>query len=128
MTLTLVRGLPGSGKSTYAKTLNCFHIEADMFHMNDGTYEFDAANLKKAHELCQKFAKTVLESGADVVVSNTFTQYWELKPYIDMALQLQASIKVVEMKEDYGNVHNVPSEVISTMKERWEEIDLSLLS
>jgi predicted kinase len=41
-TLTIVRGLPGSGKSTYAKSLNVFHIEADMFCMKDGKYEFDA--------------------------------------------------------------------------------------
>jgi predicted kinase len=125
--LIIVRGLPGSGKSTYAKKLGCLHLEADMFHVQDGAYKFDFTNLKKAHELCQKICREILESGADVVVSNTFVKNWEVEPYLDMAKYFQATVELVEMKGQYGNIHDVPSDIISKMKENWEEIDLSLL-
>ena len=39
--LFLLRGLPGSGKSTLAKSLGGKHIEADMFFMIDGEYQFN---------------------------------------------------------------------------------------
>ncbi len=46
-TLTLVRGLPGSGKSTYAKTLNAVLVEADQFFIDSNdTYQFDPALIK----------------------------------------------------------------------------------
>jgi predicted kinase len=44
--LILVRGCPGSGKSTFAKLLGGKHIEADMFFMKDGEYQFDFTKLK----------------------------------------------------------------------------------
>ena len=39
--LYIVRGIPGSGKSTFAKSLGGTHFEADMFFMKDGEYKFD---------------------------------------------------------------------------------------
>jgi len=50
MQLVLIRGLPGSGKSTMAKALaksGFKHFEADTYHLNDeGDYCFDQANAK----------------------------------------------------------------------------------
>ena len=50
-TLTLVRGVAGSGKTTYVKKLNILasqHIEADMFFIdhNTGKYEFDRERVR----------------------------------------------------------------------------------
>ena len=40
--LYIVRGIPGSGKTTFAKSLNCPVFEADMFFVNSqGIYNFD---------------------------------------------------------------------------------------
>lgn len=41
--LTIIRCLPGSGKSTYAARNypNTFHVETDMFHIHDGEYDFN---------------------------------------------------------------------------------------
>ena len=50
--LILLRGLPGSGKSTFAKSLGGIHIEADQYFMQDGEYKFDASQLKHAHNYC----------------------------------------------------------------------------
>lgn len=52
-TLTLIRGLPGAGKSTLASELvsrepNTKHFEADMFFVEDGMYRFDKSKLNGA--------------------------------------------------------------------------------
>ena len=48
-TLYIVRGLPGSGKSTFAHTLDCPVFEADMFFVNsEGVYNFDFTRIKDA--------------------------------------------------------------------------------
>ena len=39
--LIIIRGLPGSGKSTFAKSLNCTHFETDMYFTDsEGNYNF----------------------------------------------------------------------------------------
>ena len=84
--LFLLRGLPGSGKSTLAKTLGGRHFEADMFFVKDGEYKFDVNYLKMAHEWCQTMVWGNMKDQTDtIVVSNTFTQEWEMKPYYEMA-------------------------------------------
>ncbi len=121
MKLYLIRGLPGSGKSTYAKSLDVFHIEADMYHVKDGRYQFDPSRVKQAHEWCQQTCWNAMVKGMDVAVSNTFTQRWEMKPYLDFAKDTGHEVEVIVMNGNYGSVHNVPSEVLRKMAERWEE-------
>ncbi|MCV5737299.1 ATP-binding protein, partial [Escherichia coli] len=78
-TLTLVRGLPGSGKSTYAKTLDAVLVEADQFFINkNDTYQYDPALIKNAHAWCQLETKRLLRAEFDVVVANTFVKNWEM--------------------------------------------------
>jgi predicted kinase len=119
--LTLIRGLPGSGKSTAAKNMKYFHLEADMYFMRGGEYQFDASKLGAAHGWCQNAARSALECGMDVVVSNTFTQHWEMDPYRRMAEEVGAEFEVIVCEGDFGSVHNVPMEAIQRMKDRWED-------
>jgi predicted kinase len=118
MRLILVRGLPGSGKSTYAKTLGLEHYEADMYFEQIG---FNPALLKDAHNWCQVETYAALRRGESVVVSNTFTQRWELRPYYDIAQRCGARVEEVVMRGDYGSIHGVPAETIRCMAARWEE-------
>ncbi len=57
-----------------------------------------------------------------IAVANTFTQEWEMQPYIDMAKEYGFTVFtiIVENRHDGTNVHNVPDEVIDKMKERFE--------
>ena len=123
MTLFLIRGLPGSGKSTYAKKLGCFNVEADMFHCRNGEYDFDASRSRLGHNWCQKNALFAMEQGIDVSVSNTFTQKWEIQPYLDFAAKTGHKVKIIHMTTEYGTIHGVPAETMQKMRDRFEKID-----
>lgn len=123
--LIIVRGLPGSGKSTYAKYLKDVglcddHFEADQFFIQDGEYKYDPSKREEAHTQCRDNVKQALCLNRNVVVSNTFTQHWEMEPYIGYAERNGIPFTVVEMNGTFGSVHNVPEEVLQRMKARWE--------
>jgi predicted kinase len=122
--LYIVRGIPGSGKSTFAKTLGGQHYEADMFFIDvDGNYQFDSTKIKNAHQWCQGFVKSdmILEY-PKIVVSNTSTQEWEMKPYFDMAKEYGYTVFSVVVENRHGgkNTHGVPEDKIEQMCQRFE--------
>ena len=83
--IILVRGIPGSGKTTIAKEFKGFtHLESDMFFEKNGIYVYDHLKIKQAHDWCISSAKNALDRGERVVVSNTFIRLYELKRYIDL--------------------------------------------
>jgi predicted kinase len=126
--LFLLRGLPGSGKSTLAKSLGGIRIEADQYFMEDGVYNFDASKLKKAHNYCQSQTQAWMKTDGEqvnvnrIVVSNTFTQEWEMKPYFEMAEKhgYRVYSLIVENRHGGINEHGVPEESLQRMENRFE--------
>ena len=122
-TLYIVRGLPGSGKSSLAKKVTESVYSADDFFTNKkGEYNFNAKLLGKAHEWCWGKVRDAMFIGANAVaVANTFTQAWEAEKYYQIAEEYGYYVFVIECQNDFGNVHDVPQESIDAMKERWEK-------
>ena len=126
--LFLLRGLPGSGKSTLAKSLGGIRIEADQYFMEDGVYNFDASKLKNAHNYCQSQTQAWMKTDGEqvnverIVVSNTFTQEWEMKPYFEMAEKYGYRVYSLIVENRHGgiNEHGVPEESLQRMENRFE--------
>ena len=120
--LTIYRGLPGSGKSTLArKTEYTDVIEADDFFMFDGDYRYDTSKTADAHNYCRSLVCFHLFHDENIAVANTFVNQEQLDPYIDIARRYGAKIKLITCTGSYGNVHDVPEDVIERMKSLWEE-------
>ena len=132
-TLILLRGLPGSGKSTLANHIwnHQAICEADKYFVDNETkeYKFDASKLREAHEWCRNEVEIRMKDHQlnpqyypEIVVSNTFTQEWEMKSYIDLAAKYgyQVVSLIVENRHGNQNVHNVPEETLDRMRKRFD--------
>ena len=121
--LFLLRGIPGAGKSTLARSIGGSYVETDHYFQYEGKYEFDASKLKEAHAWCQNVVKTRMENKiAKIAVSNTFTQAWEMQPYFDLAEKYGYRVHslIVENRHDGINEHEVPVEKLIEMKNRFQ--------
>lgn len=122
--LFLLRGLPGSGKTTLAQTIaDVLFAADDFFHDPEtGEYNFDATKLGIAHKQCQDNCDNAMVHGfRKIAVHNTFTTEREMKPYYDLAKRhgyLVHSL-IVENRHGGENVHNVPEEALNRMEERF---------
>lgn len=140
--LMILRGVPGSGKSTYAakimerfsslyKATTCKCSADDYFVGKDGVYRFDASKLFAAHNQCRARALAAMRTGIDlVIIDNTNTHIKEMKPYLEIAKEFGyiVRVKVIgENDEDFiklcilRNVHGVPAESIKRMAERLKQ-------
>ena len=129
--LYLLRGLPGAGKSTLANQIGGTHFEADMYFINeDGEYNFNGADIKKAHQWCQSQVELAMIQNhitygldsSDIIVSNTFTQEWEMEPYYKLAGSYGYRVFSIIVENRHGgeNIHGAPADKIQIMKDRFE--------
>lgn len=132
----IMRGLPGSGKSTMANKLaeenGGVIFSTDNYFMHDGNYLFDASKLGAAHAWNQRKYQEALESGKEyVIVDNTNTTRKEVRPYIMLAQYFGYSVEIMEPDNPdrfnvdlcfIRNTHGVPLVAIQRMKDRWQDI------
>lgn len=132
--LTLVRGLPGSGKTELGKRMRIAsinsagrtiqHVEADQFMVDDeGQYKFQPDKVKLVNVECIAQAEKYLRQGYDVVVTNVFAQYWEIKPYYDIAATLGIKTVLITMQSQFYS-DSRSSKTRHQMVEKWEDIFL----
>jgi predicted kinase len=129
--LILLRGIPGSGKTTLGNVILSSNLSntqdvlsADNFFINEkDEYVFDVTKLKEAHNWCQqKCAERMKLEFSKIVVANTFTQEWEMLPYFEMAERYKYRLHTVIVENRHGNknIHNVPDEKVLQMEKRFE--------
>ncbi|KAK3737014.1 hypothetical protein QZH41_018399 [Actinostola sp. cb2023] len=135
--LVLMRGLPGSGKSTLAQRMkgNGVVFSTDDYFIQNGWYQFDGTNLGEAHQWNQIRAREAMQGGVSpVIIDNTNTQAWEMKPYISMAQRLGYHTIFKEPDTPWRwnarelfkhNQHGITFSGIRNMMERYEH-DLTI--
>ncbi|KAJ3590253.1 hypothetical protein NHX12_008207 [Muraenolepis orangiensis] len=132
LSLILMRGLPGSGKSTFARDLvgtgpsGLILSSDDYFSLQDG-YVYEPSMLAVAHNWnLNRADQAMLEARSPLIIDNTNLQAWEMKPYVTMALQRGYRVYFQEpntpWKFDPGelekrNKHGVGQQKISQMLE-----------
>ena len=127
-TLILIRGVPGSGKSTIAAALmslkmDAEHYEADQYFMRNGEYKFIPSELGHAHDWCHMQVSNALKYGVPtVIVANTFLEVWEFEEYINEALAYGYEIQVIDCQSTYRDIHGVPDHTLQHMKskKKWD--------
>jgi predicted kinase len=128
--LILLRGIPGSGKTTLGNVILKNFVtdqpdvlSADDFFINeDGSYVFDATKLKEAHNDCLlRCANKMKNQIFRIVVANTFTQEWEMDKYFEIAERYNYRVHsiIVENRHNGENIHGVPSDKLEQMKNRF---------
>ena len=83
---------------------------------------FDGSKLPDAHNWCRESVKSAMvENEPIVVVSNTFTQEWEMDAYNQLAKEFGYMVFTVIVENRHGgeNQHGVPAEAIQRMKDRF---------
>ena len=126
--LIIVRGIPGSGKSTFAKEIvkmfpdDSVHWESDMFFMHNGVYCWKPNKVHLAHRWCQQKVEKSFDAVDIVVVSNTFTTESEMKSYLDFAKENGISVQIVRMENRFENEHSVPDATVEKMKARFVDM------
>jgi len=134
--LIIVRGVPGSGKSTFANLIldriHCLskihprmktvdHFEADQFfYKKYGKYEWKKEELSLAHAWCHLSTECSMMRENHVIVSNTFVKNDHIEPYIELAKKFGYNWVVVRATGKFDNVHNVPAEVVKRMENQIE--------
>jgi len=123
-TLIIVRGLPGSGKSSFASFIcdEKYICTADDYHMKGDKYDWKPENTGMAHRKCQeKCEKLMMVGWEKVVVANTSTTEKEMKPYYDLAKKhgYRVFSVIVENRHNGMNAHNVPSTTLLNMRDRF---------
>ena len=120
--LIIVRGIPGSGKTTFANMLGKAVCCADDFYMHDGEYKWNAEDIGNAHGWCQRKCRRFMKAQAEtIIVANTNTTPREMQPYMDLARQFGYMVFSVIVENRHGgeSVHGVPEATLEKMRGRF---------
>lgn len=127
--LILLRGLPGSGKTTLAKVLsenNTYPVfSVDDFFTNEitGEYIFNFKDNHLAYQQCEELTKDAMQQQIPkIFVHNTFTMDWELEPFFKLASKFNYTLFVVTVENYHHNknTHEVSDEQLHKMAEKYK--------
>ena len=120
--LIIVRGIPGSGKTTVAGMFGKAICCADDFFTHKGKYVWKAERVGKAHEWCQRKCRRFMKAQVErIIVANTSTTEREMNPYMDLARQFGYMVFSVIVENRHGgvSVHGVPEATLDKMSTRF---------
>ena len=138
--LTIIRGLPGSGKSTRARELSAetgaLFIEPDMFVTANGKYCYTAERYRYAVEHAQTLLNALSycdwskEKGyftPDVIYADVLPTSAEVNALLEYCGQEEIRLITLEITLDEAlerNIHHVRAEDLRRMAESFEDVTI----
>ncbi len=129
--LILLRGLPGSGKTTLAKVLSengkypVFSVDDFFTNKNNGDYQFEFDKNHLAYKQCEENTKQSMQKNCEkIFIDNVFSLEWELEPYFKLASEFnyQIFICTIENRHKGKNIHNISQEQLEKMAVKYKVI------
>lgn len=138
--LVIMRGLPGSGKTTRAREIaagepGALICSADEFWWTDsGRYAFDGGRYSEAHEHCRSRVATALRLGTPlIVVDNTHVRWLEVEIYRWMGMVAGYEVHIEDLYDGGLTAPTlrqrtaeagkpVPVDAIQLKRDQWENI------
>jgi len=129
--LILLRGLPGSGKTSLARILNeegkypVLSIDDYFTNTETGAYKFEFEKNHLAYKSCEERTKALMKKGLKkIFLDNTFTLEWEMEPYFRMAAEFGYRVFVITIENRHGgkNIHNISNEQLKKMAEKYKVV------
>jgi len=129
--VVVLRGLPGSGKSYYAKSQDAAIVSADSYpglYEEDGSFHPELLAEAHAHSywsfLMFLREPRMLEGAELILVDNTNLSAWEISPYMLGAAAFGASASILQFDVPpevcfARQTHGVPKEAFDRMVEKF---------
>jgi len=126
--LIILRGVPGAGKTTFAKFLestlpDAIAVSADDWMFAEGQ-QYSKDRLSECHGNCESTVEEAMRIGkATVILHNTATREWEFELYLRLAEYYGYQVVSMIMENRHGNrsVHStVTDEVAERFADRFE--------
>jgi len=132
--MIILRGLPGSGKTTLANRLTSqdgsIVLSTDQYFMRNGEYRFSPQELGAAHQWNQARSLHAVQNGSSpIIIDNTCTQRWEAYAYVKQGLSQGYDVRFLECNTSWAknpaelavkNSHGMVLNTIQRLLQRWD--------
>ena len=127
----IVRGLPGTGKTTFVQKQfpGMLQIENDQFWITgDGKYEY--GTVENPREACDNYVKvmamTAMQQKVNFAVSRVGCSERSVRELVELAKTFNYDFHIWRMSSEntavFHNVHNVPDDAMKFMKDNFVDI------
>jgi len=131
--LVIIRGLPGSGKSSLAKQIRSdypgyfIHYENDQGLYNDSCrYEWSQGRYKVAVKKCFDNTVIALSCNVNVIVANCFLTNKSIERYAKLVPI--DNLFIIEATNNFESIHGVSEKLKNDMRNRFEKLSPQLQS
>jgi predicted kinase len=126
--LIILRGLPGSGKTTLANLLSenkwpVFSIDSYFTDPKTNEYNFQFDKNHLAYKNCENQTRQAMQNKTEkIFIDNVFSLDWEIEPYFKLASEFNYSVFVttVENYQGHKNTHKISEEQIQKMAAKYK--------